>query len=323
MQEGITNSKPYVSEFEENSFTIGNWEHKEVISRDGEMKLHTEIFFASIDQRSECAAGESACAVLVALIADWLIAHRVEIPIKCEFDSMIRDGSSEWRVLCVNKDYINRFPDKHFDLDTVLQAKIRPLSIVPEKSFVGFFIPEDLEDNGKFEFLHGAMSFDNIWEEVSHCALELDTLSEPLVYIVSWNDHFFVLKVEQDAYYIIDTLGERLHEGCNQAYILKFDTNTKIEKLRHENRRLEPKPLGADNVVDGDFIVTSNEGNDRREKILCRGKESCKEYIKSFLAAIPVRELQSDVKKGLKGSMPFHQRLQIEFHYTHHPSSNL
>ncbi|KAJ1411564.1 hypothetical protein SESBI_21074 [Sesbania bispinosa] len=107
---------------------LSSWEHKEVISRDGQMKLHTQIFFASIDQRSECAAGESACAVLVAFIADWLRVNQVEMPIKCEFDSLIRNGSSEWRILCENKNYMKRFPDKHFDLDTVLQAQ-NPSSI--------------------------------------------------------------------------------------------------------------------------------------------------------------------------------------------------
>ncbi|RDX68275.1 hypothetical protein CR513_52755, partial [Mucuna pruriens] len=284
-QDNVTTSESYVPEFGENSFSVGSWEQKEVISRDEQMKLHTQIFFASIDQRSERAAGESACAVLVALIADWLKANQVVMPIKCEFDTLIRDGSSEWRTLCENKHYIKRFPDKHFDLETVLQAKICAVSLVPEKSFVGFFIPEEPKCEG-FDFLRGAMSFDSIWEEISHSASELHMDREPLVYIVSWNDHFFVLKVEKDAYYIIDTLGERLHEGCNQAYILKFDTSTRIEKL-------------------------SMEG------VLCRGKESCKEYIKSFLAAIPVRELQVDVKKGLRASMPLHHRLQIEFHYTH------
>ncbi|KAM3234636.1 hypothetical protein P3L10_014672 [Capsicum annuum] len=52
------------------------------------------------------------------------------------------------------------------------------------------------------------------------------------------------------------------------------------------------------------------------KNIIYRGKEACKEYIKSFLAAIPIRELQVDVKKGLMASTPLHQRLQIEFHYT-------
>ncbi|KAK7278579.1 hypothetical protein RJT34_23611 [Clitoria ternatea] len=315
-QDKITTIQFFVPEFGENNFTVGSWELKEIVSRDGQMKLHSQIFFASIDQRSECAAGESACAVLVALIADWLIVNQVALPIKCEFDSLIRDGSSEWRILCENKDYIKRFPDKHFDLDTVLQAKIRPVSVVPEKSFVGFFIPEELEGEG-FDFLHGAMSFDSIWEEISHSASELDKFSEPLVYIVSWNDHFFVLKVEQDAYYIIDTLGERLHEGCNQAYILKFDTTTKIEKLSKENHILESKPLSVAVKVNDSEESVVDDGNDIKEEIVCRGKESCKEYIKSFLAAIPIRELQVDIKKGLKASMPLHHRLQIEFHYTH------
>ena len=325
IQDSITTSQSFVPEFEEKSFSVGGWEQKEVISRDGQMKLHAQIFFASIDQRSEHVAGESACAVLVALVADWLKVNQVLLPIKCEFDTLIRDGSSEWRTLCENKDFIKRFPDKHFDLETVLQAKIRQVSIVPEKSFVGFFIPGEPESEG-FDFLHGAMSFDSIWEEISHSASELHMAREPLVYIVSWNDHFFVLKVEKDAYYIIDTLGERLHEGCNQAYILKFDASTKIEKLaKKEKKALEPKPLNVaveingseENAVDESFMVTPNEGNDRREGIICRGKESCKEYIKSFLAAIPIRELQVDVKKGLKASMPLHHRLQIEFHYTH------
>jgi len=47
-----------------------------------------------------------------------------------------------------------------------------------------------------------------------------------------------------------------------------------------------------------------------------KGKDACKEYIKSFLAAIPIRELQADIKKGLMASTPLHHRLQIEFHYT-------
>ncbi|KAM3338781.1 hypothetical protein P3S68_030867 [Capsicum galapagoense] len=52
------------------------------------------------------------------------------------------------------------------------------------------------------------------------------------------------------------------------------------------------------------------------KNIIYISKEACKDYIKSFLAAIPIRELQVDVKKGLMTSTPLHQRLQIEFHYT-------
>ncbi|KAG2317995.1 hypothetical protein Bca4012_069035 [Brassica carinata] len=276
-------------EFGDDSFAIGSWEEKEVVSRDGHMKLQTSVFLASIDQRSERAAGESACTALVAVIADWFQKNGNLMPIKSQFDSLIREGSLEWRNLCENETYMQQFPDKHFDLDTVLQAKIRSLTVVPGKSFVGFFHPEGMINEGSFEFLQGAMSFDSIWDEI----INLD--DDERVYIVSWNDHFFVLKVENEAYYIIDTLGERLYEGCDQAYILKFDDKTVIHKnLQAEESESEPE----------------------QPEVVCRGKESCKEYIKSFLAAIPIRELQEDIKKGLASTAPVHQRLQIEFHYT-------
>lgn len=287
------------SEFGNDSFAIGNWEQREIISRDGCMKLQTEVFFASIDQRSEEAAGESACTALVAVIADWFQNNHNLMPIKSQFDSLIREGSSEWRHLCDNETYMVRFPDKHFDLETVLDANLRPLSVTPGKSFVGFFHPDEVHEDS-FDFLHGAMSFDNMWDEISRES-EASRNIEPQVYIVSWNDHFFVLKVESDAYYIIDTLGERLFEGCNQAYILKFDRRSAIFRMPASDS--------------GEQTPAAEQPGDSGE-IICNGKESCKEYIKNFLAAIPIRELQADIKKGLISSTPLHQRLQIEFHYT-------
>ncbi|XP_060182698.1 uncharacterized protein LOC132612620 isoform X1 [Lycium barbarum] len=296
-----------VSEFGDDSFAVGNWEQKEIISRDGQMKLETQIFFASIDQRSERAAGEGACTALVAVIADWFHQNPKDMPIKSQLDCLIREGSLQWRDLCENKTYRERFPDKHFDLDTVLEAKVLPLSVASEKSFIGFFHPEGIEEVEGFDFLHGAMSFDNIWDEISKSAQETPC------YIVSWNDHFFILKVEKDAYYIIDTLGERLYEGCNQAYILKFDKDTTILKEKTDVKE----------AVDEGKIVINTNGTDKmledmvpENNIIYRGKDACKEYIKGFLAAIPIRELQVDVKKGLMASTPLHQRLQIEFHYT-------
>nr|GMD50730.1 uncharacterized protein LOC109187089 isoform X2 [Ipomoea batatas] len=340
---GSTEAQSPVSEFGDDNFAVGSWESKEIVSRDGEMKLKTQVFFASIDQRDEQAAGESACTALVAVIADWFHINREELPIKSQLDSLIREGSLEWRKLCENESYRERFPDKHFDLETVLQAKVRPLSVSQEKSFIGFFHPEGIEDEG-FDFLKGAMSFDNIWDEISKPCLQDNIASgDSLVYIVSWNDHFFVLKVEQDAYYIIDTLGERLYEGCNQAYILKFDRDTTISRLAKETEQAEDNKPGSDKTEQNDTKETAFEGktivststntsasdkkegestNDEepkeseQEAIMCRGREACKEYIKSFLAAIPIRELQVDLKKGLMASTPLHQRLQIEFHYT-------
>ncbi|KAF5750599.1 hypothetical protein HS088_TW03G00938 [Tripterygium wilfordii] len=328
-----------VSDFGDDNFAVGCWEHKEVVSRDGHMKLQTQVFFASIDQRSERAAGESACTALVAVIADWFQNYRDLMPNKSQFDCLIREGSLEWRNLCENQIYRERFPDKHFDLETVLQAKIHPLSVVPGKSFIGFFHPEGMDEE-RFDFLHGAMSFDNIWDEISHAALGCSSNADPHVYIVSWNDHFFILKVEQDAYYIIDTLGERLHEGCDQAYILKFDYETKIQKLQNAAQGSGEKISGEQHIVAtseearnqeaqqinskeetsvSGMEVTKPEGSMKSEEegeVVCRGKESCKEYIKNFLAAIPIRELQDDIKRGLVASTPLHHRLQIEFHYT-------
>ncbi|KAJ4843605.1 hypothetical protein Tsubulata_020305 [Turnera subulata] len=326
-----------VSEFGDDNFAVGTWEHKEVISRDGQMSLHTQVFFASIDQRSERAAGESACTALVAVIADWFQNNQDLMPIKSQFDSLIREGSLEWRNLCENEAYRERFPDGHFDLETVLQANIRSLSVVPGKSFIGFFHPEGM-DEGRFDFLQGAMSFDNIWDEISGIASECPSNGEPQVYIVSWNDHFFILKVEPEAYYIIDTLGERLFEGCNQAYVLKFDDNTVIHKLPNvaqsdDKTVSEQHIVAATRTLEGsgkdepsasvmtvtkpDPPLESEQSMKTEElEVVCRGKNSCKEYIKSFLAAIPIRELQEDIKKGLMLTTPLHHRLQIEFHYT-------
>lgn len=304
------NCSSSMSEFGDDNFEIGKWELKELLSRDGHMKLATQVFFASIDQRSERAAGESACTALVAVLADWFQKNHHMMPIKSQFDSLIREGSLEWRNLCENQTFREHFPDKHFDLETVLQAKIRPLCVVPRKSFIGFFRPEDFDGNSDFEFLHGAMSFDSIWDEISQARSDRSSVESPQIYIVSWNDHFFVLMVEPDAYYIIDTLGERLYEGCHQAYILKFDESTTIHKIPAEGETASSE------------ATMSTTGEKEREtdptvgNLVCRGKESCMEYIKNFLAAIPIRELQGDIRKGRMSSTPLHRRLQIEFHYT-------
>lgn len=253
-----------------NSFQ-STWETREFVSRDRQSKLNTQSFFASFDQRSDKAAGPSACTALVTVIAHWLMSsYSSTMPTVHEFETLIIDGSSEWRALCENQAHVAEFPDKHFDLETVLRAGVRPLMVSREKSFVGFFSPE------KFESLTGVMSFDDIWD--SEISRNLG------VYIVSWNDHFFVLKVDEDGYYIIDTLGERLVEGCDQAYILRFD--------------------------DGSCL--NENGTDR---VVCNGKECCKEFIKRFLAAIPLKELEMEESKQAVPYYSLHHRLQIEFNF--------
>ncbi|XWS72674.1 hypothetical protein CRYUN_Cryun02cG0060800 [Craigia yunnanensis] len=270
------------------------WKLKDLVSRDGKARLKANVFFASFDQRSERAAGESACTALVAVIAHWLHSNQDFMLTRLDFDSLITEGSLEWRKLCDNIAYTNSFPDNHFDLETVLDADLRPITVLQDKSFTGFFSPE------KFECLKGAMSFDEIWNEISSNR----NYYEPKVYIVSWNDHFFVLKLESNAYYIIDSLGERLFEGCNQAYMLKFDDSS----------------LMYGKVVKEE--AGEGEMEEESEEMICNGKECCKEYIKRFLAAIPVGELEAEEKKGTASTFSFHQRLQIDFHYSSSSSSS-
>lgn len=269
------------------------WQVKEFTSRDGESKLNTNVYFASFDQRSEKASGESACAVLVTLIAHWLHSNQ-DMPTRPEFDGLITEGSFEWRRLCdTDNAHLKLFPDKHFDLETVIEANLRPLVVVPEKSYTGFFSPE------KFQCLKEAMSFDEIWGEISRDVVDC----EPRIYIVSWNDHFFVLKVEADAYYIIDSLGERLFEGCKEAFILKFDDSSflyeKVEKA------------GKTSTIEKEKL-----------KLVCSGKECCKEFIKRFLAALPLKHLVEEEKKGSIFNPYLHRLLQVDFHYSFSLSSS-
>ncbi|KAL9299182.1 hypothetical protein AtEden1_Chr2g0229551 [Arabidopsis thaliana] len=146
-----------------------------------------------------------------------------------------------------------------------------------------------------------------------------ESASEHVIYIVSWNDHFFVLLVNHDAYYIIDTLGERVYEGCNQAYVLKFDQDAEIKRLpsviKDDKADMGSQKQGDKNKYEQP--KRSKESEEQGEEVVvCRGKESWREYIKSFLAAIPIQQVKADMKKGLVSS--FHHRLQIELYYTKH-----
>ncbi|KAL9176546.1 hypothetical protein ABFS82_01G004400 [Erythranthe guttata] len=305
-----------ISETDNN--TAGAWEEKELISRDGQVMLKASVFFASFDQRSDKAAGESACTALVAVIAHWLHSNSAAMPNRFEFNDLIKQGSSEWRKLCEDASYVNKFPDKHFDLETVLRADIRPLLISHNKSFVGLFGAEI------FESLKEAMSFDDIWDQISSNNINDDESAAPRIYVVSWNDHFFVLKAETDAYYIIDTLGERLFEGCQQAYILRFDDKTLMQKHVADKDKDKNKEKGKEKAKEPDD-ENSEEGKkeeqEQKEEIICSGKECCREFIKRFLAAIPLKELEEEEKKkGAVSHFSLHQRLQIEFNYSYSSS---
>ncbi|KAI6681402.1 hypothetical protein NL676_035283 [Syzygium grande] len=280
------------------------WEEKELVSRDGQTKLRANVFFASFDQRSEKAGGESACSAVAAVIVNFLHSNQYNLPTRAQFNSLIKDGSLEWQRLCTDQTYIMRFPNKHFDLETVLEAGMRPFTISSDKSFIGFFSPE------KFEALKEAMSFDDMWAKIM--MLEAEE-SRRGIYIVSWNDHFFVLMVEDHAYYVIDSLGERLFEGCDRAYILKFDEAAALY------RKAESSASRGSGTEEGED--ESEKREDEWEEVICAGRECCGEYIKRFLSAIPVQELEEDEKKGSASILSLHQRLQVEFHHCRPNSS--
>ncbi|XP_017697221.3 uncharacterized protein LOC103702917 [Phoenix dactylifera] len=300
--------KPQPLGFEDDGrFEVGNWQKKRVASRDGQMELVTDIFLASIDQRSEKAAGGSACTVIAVVIADWLHNNPKTLPLRCQFDELVREGSLEWRKLCADENHKGRFSDHHFDLDTVLAAKIRPLSEVKKLSYVGFFSLDDMPDS--LQFLQGAVSFDTVWKE-----LVRGDASREGIYVASWNDHFFVLKIEDNAIYLIDTFGERLFEGCKQAYILKFSKESVVYR-RHADSESQTRDSDERTESIPHSEGMDEDGNSSKE-VVCEGTASCKQYIKEFLAALPLRELQNEIKRGVVEEAILHRQLQIEFHYT-------
>ncbi|KAI7990237.1 hypothetical protein LOK49_LG12G02058 [Camellia lanceoleosa] len=145
----------------------------------------------------------------------------------------------------------------------------------------------------KLDRLEIARLYNEIWDEIKKNAKSDNDV--PRIYIISWNDHFFVLKVDVNAYYIIDTFGEWLFERCNQAYILRFDDSVLMRgKVKKEG-------------------ISSDQAS---EDEICSGKECCREFMKRFLAAIPLRELELEEKKEPVSYFALHQQLQIEFNFT-------
>ena len=161
-----------------------------------------------------------------------------------------------------------------------------------------------------------------------------------------------MLKVEKEEYYIIDTLGEILFEGCNQGYVLKFDKETVVyqfpeeQKLEdekcsstHQSAPTENSKYLSVDISKSPIVANGNwpkketslnkhtnpydivEKREWKERFFCKGKELCKEFIKGFWEALPLWELHMDIKKGLMGRTPLHHRLQIEFQFIVHSCS--
>mmetsp|Transcript_28076 Transcript_28076/g.53467 ORF Transcript_28076/g.53467 Transcript_28076/m.53467 type:complete len:1120 (-) Transcript_28076:152-3511(-) len=254
-----------------------------------ETTVTARVFLAGVDQRG--AGGPGACSVLAVKMAEWLLAHPGALPVDpaaAQLDAILRGGVAEWLALCQVKENQLRFPDLHFDLETALGA--RPIesggqaciSTCASRSFVGFLQPEGLAPGACPVLdclLEGVMPLHSIW-------LELVRVPLPATFLVSWNDHFFVLHLPSDGSgcFLIDSLGERLHEGCNRAYILHFDAS------------------------DGNHGVTS-----------------CALYLEKVVAQIPLKQLVEDVQQDAKMTaegksskldpIALLRLLQIEFQY--------
>ncbi|KAF4390994.1 hypothetical protein G4B88_030672 [Cannabis sativa] len=189
-----------------------------LLSQDKEALLKVPVLFASFDQMSRLASGYGACSVIAIFIAHWLHCNPKLMPTRVQFESLILEGFSEWRALSNESSYCqNKFSNNHFDIEIVINAGIRPVSICTDRSVTGMFEVE------KINLLKDMFSLDNMWETITK-----DLTIEPKNFVVGWNDHFFVLKLELHVCYIIDSYGSRLFRGCNQAYMLKFDDSSVI-----------------------------------------------------------------------------------------------
>ncbi|KAI4378631.1 hypothetical protein MLD38_016085 [Melastoma candidum] len=133
--------------------------------------------------------------------------------------------------------------------------------------------------------------------EISRAGSECAPDNQPQLYIMSWNNHFFILRVEKDAYHVIDALGERLFKGCNQAYILKFDDSAVISRVQDatqppddkatvEAKSPQPEQDGTKDESSADtrvlvpypYVTDEDSQNDEEEeeKVVIRGKDSRK-----------------------------------------------
>ena len=208
---------------------------------------------------------------------------------KFVMDGIIAGAAREWRAFCRDDALVARFPDRHLDLDTAVRlhapfsaaaeaiaatverrggekaekattsawasasasssshASFRiPASIRlrPGDSFVGFLAPPGASrgDSPTLDALaDAAPPLRAIVDELAAMA--------PATFVVSWNDHFFVLRFARESRpnrksrpdsdprprdddedelvaYAYDSLGERLCEGCKRGYALRFDAES-------------------------------------------------------------------------------------------------
>ena len=186
-------------------------------------------------------------------------------------DGIIAGAAREWRALCRDEALVSRFPDRHLDLDTAVrfhtpfsaEAEAIAATVVRHgggegerattsaraSAYASFRIPASIrlrpgDSFGRFSRPPGVSrgdspTIDALADAAPPIRAIVDELAAmaPATFVVSWNDHFFVLRFAREsrvgpdgddelAAYAYDSLGERLCEGCKRAYVLRFDAES-------------------------------------------------------------------------------------------------
>lgn len=69
--------------------------------------------------------------------------------------------------------------------------------------------------SGLRELLKGSLGVEDLWSEMAGLA--------PAVFVVAWHDHFFTLALRASGgAAVVDSLGSRLHDGNDSAYVIDF-----------------------------------------------------------------------------------------------------
>ena len=197
-------------------------------------------------------------------------------------------------------------PTKKPKRKSLLRAKIHH-----DKSFVGFLRPPGVAqgDSPALDALaEAAPPLETIVRELSLAA----TPATPSTYAVSWNDHFFTLHFRREAgatvAYVMDSLGERLCEGCRRAYVLRFDS----ESL--ESTSTFSKPYAAEGKREFKDGATIAEPLD--------AAAAAAAFIGDVLPSRALRDVGAQILAAASGAGKAEQpdpetlmrRLQIEFH---------
>ncbi len=279
----------------------GSWER---------MSIHgfeADISFASIDQCSEEANGHAACSTLAIAIASWMRRNSDSaVPDReGELDQLIREGSGVWREIFADdtdQALLTKFPDMHLDLETATrfwaEKKCQPTCIDDAKSFIGFLMPS--QDQSRSKWLKDATDGFLIFDEILDQAIGTSA-REQGVYVVAWNDHFFVIRIcSLDLIYLVDTLGHRLCDGCSRAFVVRFQTDSA------ENARGRGDESDSEEASDDDLEMDEDEGEDdddddegKQKKKKAGGggtaKEKCTAFVRNVLARSTLDQVVSNL----------------------------